>query len=369
MNITVANIGRLTMCGESSSDYVTRVVCNESVGFSFISVVDLKTYSLGFTSCGRNFGSSEFKATLLLKSIENVELVNCSFHDNIGTALAVYDTNITLAENSEFIHGGGGITALDSKLILIGNTTFVRNDGSAVINVTNCNLSSTGSIYFINNSNTFDSEHPAAAIWASTSSLNFVGTSNFISSKHFGWGAIYAFNHTSLSFNGTSNFINNYNGGAISACNAHLSFIGTSNFINNSAGYKGGAITTSGENTTLNFTGTSNFISNSVHHLQGYATGGAIAASCLSLSFKGASNFINNSADCGGGIHADSTSLSFMGTSNFINNSAPGGNGGGVVFISPNTTLYWENNRADYGGANSESPSINEKEKRKIIIS
>jgi len=32
VNITVANIGRLSMCGESSSGYAARVVCNGEVG-------------------------------------------------------------------------------------------------------------------------------------------------------------------------------------------------------------------------------------------------------------------------------------------------------------------------------------------------
>ena len=37
MNITVANISRLTMWGESSSGYVAKVVCSGSVGLSFMS--------------------------------------------------------------------------------------------------------------------------------------------------------------------------------------------------------------------------------------------------------------------------------------------------------------------------------------------
>ena len=80
---------------------------------------------------------------LLLQSTKYAKLVNCSFHDNIGTALAVYNTNITLVENSEFIHNqcgcelfsyncelGCGITALNSTLTFIGNTTFHENNAS-----------------------------------------------------------------------------------------------------------------------------------------------------------------------------------------------------------------------------------------------
>ena len=400
MNITAANISSLTMRGESSSGYVARVVCNGSVGFSFTSMVDFKIHSLTFTSCGRSFDNSKFKATLLLQSIENAELVNCSFHDNVGTALIVYDTNITLAENSEFTHnhcncegfipntaciGGGGITAVDSNLTFTGNTTFIGNDGSAStgINVTNCSLSSTGSIHFINYTNTGDTQHPTGAIWALASSFSFTGTSNFINNSGC-CGAIYAYNNTLLSFNGTSNFIDNsvYNGndGVISASfNVSLSFTGTSNFINNSASQ--GAIFAS-YNVSLNFIGANNFINNTSFSLGGVISalhnvslsftgtsifiinsafeGGAIFAGFnVAMSFTGKNSFINNSAVVkGGAIFADySISVSFMGTCNFINNSAD--NGGGVAlsaketsfFILPNTTLYWENNRARLGGA------------------
>ena len=328
------------MWGESSSGYVARVVCNGSVGFSFSSMVDFKSHSLTFTSCGGSFGTSHFKTTLLLESIEYAELVNCCFQDSLGTALTVYDTSITLAENSEFTHGGGGITALDSNLIFIGNTTFIGNDGSAAISVTNCSLSSAGSIHFINNSNTGGSDHTSAAIWASTSSLDFVGASNFISNSinistySACGGAIHAFNHTSLNFNGTNRFINNSgaSGGAIFASNTCLSFIGTSNFINNSADAFGGAICASGDHASLKFAGTSNFIDNSVK-----MNGGAIHAdgSCVSLSFTGIINFINNSGGTvGGAIHALESyhgivSLSFTGIFNFINNS--GGISGGAI--------------------------------------
>ena len=374
MNITAASISRLTMCGESSSGYVARVVCNGSVGLSFTTMVDFKIHSLTFASCGRSFGNPKFKATLLLESIENAELVNCSFHDNFGTALIVYDTNITLAENSEFTHnhcnrerfipdtaciGGGGITAVDSNLTFIGNTTFIGNDGSAGtgINVTNCSLSSTGSIHFINHTNTGDTQHPAGAIWALASSLSFTGTSNFISnSAYHGSGAIYAYDNTSLSFNGTSNFINNSGadqGGAIyAAYNVSLSFTGTSTFINNSAYFGGGAIYAS-YNVSLSFTGASDFINNSAH-----LGGGAVYATLYSsLGFNGTSNFINNSAYFGGGaIYASyNVSLSFTGASDFINNYSAYLGGGAVYALYSslgfNGTSNFINNSAGEGGA------------------
>ena len=130
------------MYGETSG-YVVTVVCSWPVGLSFTSMVGLKIHSLGFTSCGRNFDTPKYKAskyTLLLDAIEYAELINCSFHDNLGTALAVYHTSITLAQNNDFTDnhcdgegfipnscvGGGGITAFYSNLTFIGNTTFLN---------------------------------------------------------------------------------------------------------------------------------------------------------------------------------------------------------------------------------------------------
>jgi len=130
-----------------------------------------------------------------LETIQYAELVNCSFHGNNGTALAVYQTSVIVAENNEFTHnhyddegfiadscvGGRGITALDSNLTFIGNTTFLRNHASfglAGIYVFNCTLSSTGSINFINNSLTAPdfSTHFGVVILASASSFNIAGT-------------------------------------------------------------------------------------------------------------------------------------------------------------------------------------------------
>ena len=382
MNITVVNISSLTLCGESSSGYVATVVCNGSVGLSFTSMDNFKIHSLTFTSCGRSFDNHTLnfdKHTLLLDSIKYAVLVNCSFHDNLGTALAVYHSSITLAGNNEFTHnhcdyeglipnacvGGGGITALHSNLTLFDNTTFLQNHatfGSAGIHVTNCSLSSTGSIHFINNSLTAPFSKPSGvAIWASASSLNITRTSTFISNSESDrisndcyCGVIYCHN-TSLSFTGTTNFINNsaaYGGAIVAECSTSLSLTGTSNFINNSAAVNGGAIF-AGHSTSLSLTGASNFINNSAVH------GGAILArDNTSLSFTGTTNFINNSAgyEFGGAICAGyNTSLSFTGTSNFINNSA--GVGGGIFLvnstfsISSNTTVYWESNHAQLGGA------------------
>ena len=292
-NITVANVARLTMHGESSSDNIATVVRNGSVGFSFTNMVDFNIYSLAFTSYNRSWSYGSHPASsfaLFLQSTQNAKLVNCSFHDNLGTALTVHNTNVTLAENSKFIHNqctcksfsevgglGCGITALNSNLIFTGNTSFLENNQT---------------IPYL--------DYCAGAIWASTSSLYFNGIDNFTANSANTSGAIYVTN-TLLSLNGTSTFSYNsadYDGGAIYAeSNTSLSFIGTSNFCHNSAEFYGGAILAF-NNTILNFSGTN--------------------------------NFINNSALAGGAMY-----LSIRST----------------FSILPHTTVHWEDNHANLGGA------------------
>ena len=276
-NITVANAARLTMRGESFSGNRATVVCSGSVGLSFTSMVNFKIDSLAFRSCGRKlYGTYHIgNYALLLHSTQSAELVNCSFHDNLGTALVVNNTNITLSGNSQFIHNcwyeGGGIVAISSNLTFTGNTTFLDNSvfwhGPYIC----CHV-------------------PGGAISAFHNTvLSFSGNNSFInnSAGDGSGGAIYASSNTVLSFNGNNSFINNsayQGGGAIFTWdNSELSFSGTNSFINNSADSIGGGAIFTWDNTTLSFNGSNSFINNSA-----YKGGGAIHTyRSAVLSFNG----------------------------------------------------------------------------------
>ena len=192
-------------------------------------------------------------------------------------------------------------------------------------------------------------------------------TNNFINNSAYFGGAIFTLNYNIiLTFSGINNFINNSadrRGGAIFTSNA-ISFNGTNNFVNNSAYWGGGAIF-AGAQAVLSFAGTSNFINNSA-----YYDGGAIyAITNIVLSFSGINNFTDNIAFSGGAIYTESNStLTFNGTIYFTNNghhrgridtlSTGSSKGGGVYMgfrstfsILPNTSVYWENNHANFGGA------------------
>ena len=321
-NITVVNVSTLTMRGESSSGDRATVVCSGPVGFNFMNMVGIEMQSLAFTSCSRCASNDTISlnvAVVLLQSSE-LSLVNCFFHNNFGNVIFLNNTKITLIDNN-FMHnycasnscvGGGGIIAVSSNLTFTGNTTFLENRANrrpGGIEMHNCSMNSTGSIYFINNSNS----------------------------------------------NGV--------GGAITAVqSSHLRFTGTSIFVGNSAAFAGdvgGAIYLQGS--TMSFSGISNFHSNS-----GFG-GGAISANFSAVSFNGTSSFNDNYGKLGGAICAvDSTELTFNGTITFSNNGYDnqkinllGDNYGGGVYmmdysnfsILPNTTVYWENNHAYLGGA------------------
>ena len=351
VNIAVTNITRLTMRGESSSDNIATVVRNGPVGFLFSNMVDFNIYSLAFTSYNRSWSYGIHPASnsaLLLQSTQYAKLVNCSFHDNIGTALTVLNTNVTLIE-IKFMHNqcacqsfsempelGCGITTFNSNLIFTENTIFHNNTQTASYPL-----------------------YCAGAIWASASSIHFNGTNKFISNiakgnTSFG-GAINAEKNTLLTFSGASNFTHNSAevGGAISTFqNVAVIFSGTNNFISNTANDYGGAIHAE-NNTSLSFIGTNEFSHNSAEQF-----GGAITTAYnVVLTFNGTNTFFNNLAEQHGGAISplDDTVLNFNGNNSFINNSA--GNGGTIstndnaVLTFNGTNNFFNNSARQHGGS------------------
>ena len=341
-NMTVANVSSLTMRGESSSGNIPTVVCTGSFHLIFINMVDLKIDSLAFTSF-TSYG-------LRLYSMQYTELVNCSFHDNDGTALVVESTHITLAGNSEFKrnHGlcgdslpGGAIYAVGSNLTFTGNATLVDNS-AGIVGGFMCN-------------------DRGGAIYTQNTVISFSGTTNFINNLAVGdgGGAIYTLDNTVLNFSGTSNFINNsvltgYSLGGAIYTSGELSFSGTTNFINNSAGVGGAVYTLNFGSNVLSFNGATNFINNSA---VGDSDGGGAIYTLDNTVFSGTTNFINNSAggEGGGAIYTQNTVISFSGTSNFINNSVLTDALGGAIYtsgvLSFSGTTNFINNSAGVGGA------------------
>ena len=281
-----------------------------------------------------------------------------------NTAVSFNGTSDSSFTNNSAGSDGGAIYARYGVMFSFsGNSNFIGNSapshfggfGGAIYASTDTSLSFTGVSNFSNNLAGFQGGAIDAEI---NTVVSFSGTCNFNNNSAFLGGGIYAETNTSVSFTGTSYFNNGIAsaaGGVILAeFNTSVSFNGISSFSNNSASTQGGAINAA--SSTVSFNGTSSFINNSAY------SGGAIYTSDRALvSFRGTSNFDSNNAMKGGAIAAIDTTL-MMGTSNFTNNgndiSSNESTGGGVYLrgnstfqILPNTTVYWENNRAYFGGA------------------
>ena len=264
-NITISYKSKLIMRGDVSSGSQPTITCNRLVGFLLYHIEHVHVSSLSLTLCSRIYTiPPDLRAKFLLGLqcayerfaiflffTQYAELVNCSFHNNTGTALLVSNSNITFAGNNEFIHNhcaesiscvqGGGIAARNSSLTFIGNTAFLENVANlagAGIFMGNSWLISTGNIYFINNSNLGHVVVPgvgeifsAGTVWASESKLHFSGTSNFINNTVWSdlfcaGGAIYAQIYTSVSFTGVSSFQQN------SACAGGAIFLTNNSVLN-----------------------------------------------------------------------------------------------------------------------------------------
>ena len=137
-----------------------------------------------------------------LQSMQYMGLVNCSFHDNHGTALVVNNTNSTVFR----------FTGTNN---FIDNQVAGENDGGAIITLANTLVSFNGMTNFISNS---EESNGGTIIVPNNNVLSFNGISNFINnSASVGGGASHS---NVLTFNETSNFNNSADnawGGAISA--------------------------------------------------------------------------------------------------------------------------------------------------------
>ena len=96
-NISVDNVTRLTMHGESSSDNMATIVHNGYVGFSFTNMEDFKICSLAFTSYNKSWSYSSHPASnsaLLLRSTKMLNWLTVPFMTTL--VLHLQYTTLTL---------------------------------------------------------------------------------------------------------------------------------------------------------------------------------------------------------------------------------------------------------------------------------
>ena len=339
-----------------------------------------------FTSCGRSHTihrgrSRSVYYAVRFESVQHIEVIDCVFHDNYGTALGIFNSSASFSGNNTFSsncrrcsNGGGcshtsgcfgggiyveasdanfsGIVTFDgnigsegggiyaqynSGVSFSGNTSFKENSagvGGGIYARDNSDVSFSGSTSFKENSASYD----GGGIYArDNSDVSFSGSTSFKeNSATLGGGGIYAWDN-SVSFSGNTSFKENsasYGGGICALDNSDVSFSGTTSFRENSASYYGGGIY-AWDNSGVSFSGNTSFKENSARY-----GGGIYARYNSGVSFSGSTSFKENSAVFGGGIFAwDNSDVSFSGSTSFKENSADWDGVGGGIYTEYNSDV------------------------------
>ena len=361
VNFTVENVSGFEILSPADG-HQTRILCQGLVGFSFSNISHVTMHGLRIKSCTKGTAMFSFPTEygLLVHSVSDTSISNCSFQDSAGTALGVFNTRLDLRGSNYFTSNrrcreytkscssnGGGIYASMSTLKFTGNSTFRANSatfGGGIYAMASTFISFNGNTIFGNNSAIY-----GGGIITRNSTLDFNGSSTFgnNSATEYG-GGIYAVNSL-VTFNGNSFFRNNSagHGGGAYVQTSTVIFSGSSTFENNSATSFGGGIDAL-QNALIDCNGNSLFRNNAAEY------GGGTHARNSTLKFSGSSTFGKNSAErYGGGITVHSTLMYFNGNSIFMNNLAE--YGGGILALKNTVIIFFgdsifKNNSAEYGG-------------------
>ena len=367
-------ISNFTMRGSASSfpNITSRVVCTGIASILMSSVSDLLISNLAFISC-----RTDTLAVFTITSVD-LQLLNCSFHDNTNLMMLATDSSILMKE-ADFSSNSAGFLQAESSTVVFSDTNkFSGNQAygptAALISMQDTNVSFDGQIVFADNS--FD----VSLLTVERSNLSSQGSSSFINNLAIGRILLIEFSTAeftgNITFYGnlvTDSIINSQNSNAsfsgdiqfhnnsvtlavlyartstlsfVGRCSVHntksengfgvytqatvATFSGSSRFTGNSVGYGGGlyAVTSN-----VTFCGSSNFSNNSA------VIGAAIFSDASFVSFQGNTSFVGNQAAQGGAIHAYTGGISFSGNSAFISNTAQGTDGGGIYSDSSTLTF------------------------------
>ena len=298
--LLIRDITSLTMIGNSSALISSNIVCstNKPESFTFYNIREVHIHSLAFISCG----SSIVGAIVSLNVIYLANISSCTFYNNInrnyygdiGGALAVVNSTLTLSEttftnNSAISTHGGGFYTEKSNVTVTGNT-FVNNSANGW----------------------------GGGVYAEGSMLTFV--SNLFKDNIASYG------------------------GGVEVYNSIVNFT-EDTVINNVAGIAGGGLDIFG--TTGNFKRV--IIRNNTAQSDG---GGVSVYPDSSVDFSEGSFMFNTAHELhGGGIFSRESNVTVTGNT-FVNNSANGWGGG--VYAEDSMVTFVSNlfkyNNASYGG-------------------
>ena len=396
-NLIIANIQRLDILGDATSLTPSRIKCSDSiVGFAFRNISEVRVCDMIFTHCGISHNIIVYKKrrrninhkyisiiqqyyAVVFESVQHVEIGECVFNHNFGTALGMFNSSATLSGNNMFSSNcrcsyvqkcyvrqcfGGGIYVEKSNAKFNGNTTFDGNPGGGIYAQFNNFVSFSGSTTFKGNI----AENGGGVHASHNSNVKFSGTGTISDNVANNGGGIYL-EGSSIEVSGDITVRNNraYLGGGIYLARFHdrrsnirfSHFSGTITISDNTAERGGGIFsvrnniningrTTVRNNTALQHGGGIMLIGSNIN-ISGNITvqnniakrnGGGLYLDNSAIEITGTSVMeVNFATSYGGGIYTSRTHLTLAGINNFTNNS---GREGGGVYATTNSTLYFD---------------------------
>ena len=325
ININIENDSNIMLLGNTTS-LPSRIVCTGPVGIRCSNFTHLEVSALDFVGC----------SGLYLNNTKSINLTKSSFKDSLYGGITAYSSSVTL-EDSSFVHittANSGAISTHFSNITIKDSCFVNNTAT----VAGAGIAAVSSKLMFLGQNSFmeNTAGDGAAIYSSESIMIFAGTNSFVknvaSSSQATGGAIRV-EASTIVFNGETTFAQNAAscsyflclvfGGGMYVQNSSVTFGPGSeaDFVGNTASNGGGGMRVLNSNVTFAPGSKADFIGNTAS-----LSGGGIYMVGGSIRFSGKSLFMNNIAANGGAVYAESdTKLKCDENCTFVSNLATSG--------------------------------------------
>ena len=325
-SITFAGLDSLTLSGDTSSlpQVTTSFSCSRQANIVFTSISELCITDIALISCG-----SFFTPSVQLDQVFQASIANCIFQGGQKGALAVFNSNVNLANNTfknnsaTFNYNGSCVCLKDGTANVSGNT-FTNNcaglrGGGIYLETSTANVSG----------NTFTNNCAGlqgGGIYLENSSVSLYGNLFNNNTASYGGGMAVCRNSTVSATNNTfTRNIAEISGGGIDIDSGVVATFMNNIFEHNEAQCNGGGFSVTDGGSVVNFT-LNSFISNTA-----YGNGGGIWIIDGIINVI-ESIFTGNSATVGGGLYVSNSTINFTENS-FMSNAVKLG-GAGITLLN-----------------------------------
>ena len=366
MNITITSTQTqyLEILGNTTSlTAPSTVTCTHNAGFEFRDISEVRVSDMTFISCGRGYGWRTFHYSIRFSSVQLIEVTNCVFRENVGTAVGIVNSTALVSRNNTFSSNcrkcsggctwnnrclGGGIYVERSNVTFHDNNIFHGNSASEG-----------GGVYALESDVTFHNNNTlhgnsadnfGGGVYADHSNVTFHNNNtlhgNSATARHGRGGGVSAWHsnvtfHNNNTLHGNSATARHSRGGGVSAWHSNVTFHNNNTLHGNSAGYYGGGVYANHSDVT--------FHNNNTLHGNSAGYGGGVYAVDSDVTFCNNNTLHGNSAKfSGGGVYANSCDLTIR-NNNILHGNSAKFYGGGVYAYSRDVTFH--NNNTLHGNS------------------